>query len=268
MARLLNVQRSGFYAFRKRKDSPRRTANLILLRKIVEIFEENESTYGADKIRKELGRQGIFCGNERVRRLMKIAGIQGKTRQRSVRFCTTNSDHDLPLCENLLNRRFKADRPNQVWVSDITYVRTSQGWLYLCIILDLFSRKIVGWSMREHMQASLVVSAYRMAVRTRKPLRELMFHSDRGVQYASAEFRNELHDFVNQSMSRKGNCLDNAVAESFFANLKVESDRPFATRDQARSSIFQYIEMFYNRKRLHSSLGYVTPEEFERRYAA
>lgn len=210
--------------------------------------------------------RGERCGYNRVARLMRAAGLRSKTKRR-FRIKTTDSNHDHPIAPDLLGRDFSASAPNQVWVSDITYIPTDKGWLYLASIMDLFSRKIVGWSMGSTLHATIVVDALRMAIDQRGPAAGLIHHSDRGVQYASAESRAVLdeHGLV-ASMSRTGNCYDNAAKESFFHTLKTEliHHERYAIRAQARASVFNYIEAFYNRRRLHSTLGYMSPEDFER----
>jgi transposase InsO family protein len=216
-----------------------------------------------------LKKRGEICGLHRVERLMQRAGIRSKVRRKFVR--TTQSNHPHPIAPNLLDRQFTVSAANQVWVSDITYIWTEEGWLFLASTMDLYSRKIVGWAMSESMPASLVVNALQMAIDTRSPSAGLLHHSDRGVQYAAHAFQDllECHG-ITCSMSRKGNCYDNAVKESFFHTLKTElCDRQhYRTRAQARASVFEFIEVFYNRTRLHSTLGYCSPAEFEARCVA
>jgi transposase InsO family protein len=235
-----------------------------LLEIIKDIHEENRKVYGRPKIHDELTRQGITCSKNRLGRLMSENGI--RARQKRKYKVTTDSGHALPVAENLVKREFAVEKPNKVWVSDITYVQTAEGWLYLCIILDLYSRMVIGWSMGSRITTDLVNESLSMACLQRNPGEGLIFHSDRGVQYAAEVFRASLdkHHMV-QSMSRKGNCWDNACAESFFATLKNEEIyfRSYKTRDEARMSIFEYIAVFYNRKRRHSFLDYLSPEEFE-----
>ena len=225
---------------------------------------EFHGRYGAPRIQGELAKEGEHVSRKRVARLMREAGLRAKTSRKFK--ATTDSSHTLPIAPNLVDRRFDVDRPNAVWVSDITYLRTRQGWMYFAAIIDLYSRKVVGWSLRERMSAELVCEALDAAVRARRPPPGLVFHSDRGSQYASKTFRRRLFRYrMRQSMSRKGNCWDNAVAESFFATLKKELVRNhvFPTRDAARIDVFEYIEVFYNRRRAHSLLGYETPTSFE-----
>jgi transposase InsO family protein len=212
---------------------------------------------------------GTRVGKHRVARLMRENGLRGR-RKRRFRH-TTDSNHAMPIAPNTLARAFAVNAPNEVWVTDITYIPTGEGWLYLAAILDLFSRRVVGWSMSERITRQLTLDALTMALRARTPPRGLLHHSDRGSQYASADYRTALHAAgIECSMSRKGNCWDNAVAESFFATLKTElvHEADWGTRAAARSAIFEYLEVFYNRRRRHSSIDYVSPEEFELRYEA
>jgi transposase InsO family protein len=236
-----------------------------LLEKIRAIFKGSRGTYGSPRILRELRKEGIVVNHKAVEDLMKKNGIRAKQKQKFK--ATTNSNHNLPIAENLLERDFTEKKPNQTWVGDITYVATEEGWLYLATWIDLCSRKIVGWSMAPRMTANLVIDAFRMALFKQKLQAPKIVHSDRGSQYASDAFRKELKTYgCEQSMSRKGNCWDNAVAESFFGTLKNELvyHEKYKTREHARLSIFDYIEMFYNKRRLHSYLNYVSPEEFER----
>ncbi len=233
--------------------------------KIRKIYESSRGNYGSPRVLKELRKDGIIVNHKTVEELMKKNKIQAKTKKKFK--ATTNSKHNLPVAENLLNREFKVDSKNQAWVGDITYCATEEGWLYLATWIDLFSRKVVGWSMAPRMTANIVVDAFRMALFKEKRHTPAIVHSDRGSQYASEVFRAELKKYgCKQSMSRKGNCWDNAVAESFFGTLKTElvHHEKFKTREEARQSIFEYIEVFYNRQRLHSYLGYLSPEDFER----
>jgi transposase InsO family protein len=210
--------------------------------------------------------EGVKVGHVRVAKLMRADGLQARWKRRFVR--TTDSNHNLPVAENVLNRQFEPTEPNQVWATDITYIWTKEGWLYLAIVIDLFSRLVVGWSMGKNIDRHLVLSALDMARARRSPAAGLMAHSDQGSQYASGDYRKALEmGLMICSMSRKGNCWDNAVAESFFSTLKMELvyRTDFATHEEARAAIFEYIEVFYNRERRHSSLGYLSPEEFERK---
>ena len=221
-------------------------------------------TYGSPRITKELRENGVLCGKNRIARLMRLYGIYAKTKRRFK--VTTHSNHNLPVAANLLKGQFQTDKPNKVWLSDITYIRTQEGWLYLSVILDLYNRQVVGWSMDERLTQDLVLQALQQALGRRKPDSGVVFHSDRGSQYAGHAFRNvlERHHF-SQSMSATGNCYDNAVMESFFHTLKTEVVyfERYRTRAEARQSIFEYIEVFYNRIRRHSALGYLSPLEFE-----
>lgn len=266
MAKLLGVTRQGFYAHLRRKGPKDRST---LEREILEVYRESGRRYGEPKIRKELAKRGVFCSKTTVEAIMKKAGIQGVSRKRK-RPRTTDSNHDEPIAPNLLQRVFAAVRRNLVWVSDITYIRTVRGWLYLCLVVDLHSRRVVGWRLADHMRAELVTETFRDAWAARRPGQGLVFHSDRGPQYASAAFRQVLSDCrARQSMSRKGDCWDNAVAESVIGLIKAElSTLEFENEEEARRALFEYIEVFYNRKRLHSYLGYQTPAEFEGENAA
>ena len=266
MSRILEVSRSGFYGWLTRPLSRRRQEDEYILRVMWQVFLASGKRYGRDKIQDELRKRDIRIGDDRAYRLMKEGGIRPIS-QAKRKVITTNSSHSYPISANLLRRKFKADEPNRVWVSDITYIRSRTGWLFLCIIVDLYSRKIVGWSLRPHMKTSLVMEALSRALASRKvePWK-LIFHSDRGSQYASREFRKELYaNKIISSMSRKGDCYDNAVAESTFGLIKRElvhvSD--FENSVDARREIFQYIDGFYNRRRIHSYLGYVSPDDFE-----
>lgn len=228
------------------------------------IHKESNGEYGSPKIHGELRRRGTRCGRKRVARLMRKDGLKAKTIRKFK--ATTNSNHNLPVAENLLDRDFQPSEPNKAWAADITYIWTNEGWLYLAVVIDLYSRAVVGWSMSERMTRSLVMDAFTLAVKRRNPARGLVHHSDRGSQYASGDFQKLLEKYgAICSMSRKGNCWDNAPAESFFAVLKrgLIFHNQYQTRAQARQSIFEYIERFYNRKRIHSSLGYRTPFEVD-----
>lgn len=267
MCHILCVSSSGYYDWSKRPKASLTNANEQLLEIIKDIHVGHRQTYGYRRVYHQLRGENILCSQNRIQRLMKINGI--KARRPKVYKVTTNSNHKLPIAPNKLARNFEAVRPNQAWVSDITYIKTRQGWLYLATTLDLFSRKIVGWAMDDNMESQLIERALNMAIWQRKPPRDgtLLHHSDQGVQYASNSFQKILKDHkITCSMSRKGNCWDNAVAESFFRTLKTELTyfTKFQTRDHARQSIFQYIEGFYNQHRLHSTLGYKSPMQFER----
>jgi transposase InsO family protein len=263
MCRVLGVTRSGYYAWKRRGQSRRARRDAVLLGRIRESHGLSLGRYGSPNIHEDLREWGYRCGRKRVARLMREACIRSRVVKRFK--VTTQSKHKLPVAENLLARDFTASAPNRTWVSDITYLWTRQGWLYLCVILDLWDRKVVGWSMGERLGADLAVDAFRKAVMLRRPLEGLVFHSDRGVQYASEVFRAELRKVrMLQSMSRKGDCWDNAVAESFFGILKRELvyHETYRTRTEARLSVFQYIEGWYNRKRRHSMLGRRSPLAF------
>jgi putative transposase len=264
MCPLLEVSRSAYYADRKRPKSRRERENEQLVEKIKEIYYQSRRRYGSPRITDALHDQGLVCGHNRVARLMRHNDIVAKRKRRFK--VTTHSRHKLPLAANLVDRQFSADAPDQLWVSDITYVRTLQGWLYLAAILDVYSRQIVGWSLDAFLGQELVLKALRQALGRRQPAQGLIFHSDRGVQYASDSVRKLLSKRAfRQSMSGKGNCYDNAIMESFFATLKTELiyDETYHTRVEAKQSIFEYIEVFYNRFRKHSALGYLSPAEFE-----
>ena len=264
MCRIIGASRSGYYQWKIQPQSRRQKENEKILMEIKESHKNSRRAYGSPRIVEDLKAKGMKCGKNRVARLMKIHGIVGKAKKKFK--ATTNSNHALPVAENLLNQNFTAEKPNTVWLSDITYVPTLEGWLYLVVILDLFSRQIVGWAMSDRLTSGFVVKALYQAIGRRHPGSGCIFHSDRGIQYASTDCRDVLmaYGFI-QSMSRKGNCYDNAVAESFFHTLKTEHvyDYRYETRAEARQSIFEYIEMFYNRKRRHSALGYRSPISFE-----
>ena len=265
MCKVLEISRSGFYAWLGRDESDRALEDRRLTALICGIFDESRGTYGAPRVHRALRKRGVRCGKGRVRRLMKAEGLRPKTR-RKFRVKTTDSKHDHPIAPDLLGRDFTADGPNQAWVSDITYIPTDEGWLYLASTMDLFSRRIVGWSMSSTLHATVAIDALRVGIDQRGSAAGLIHHSDRGIQYACADFRDLLAEHgITASMSRKGNCYDNAAKESFFHTLKTElvHHEHYRTRDEARASVFDYIETFYNRKRLHSTLGYMSPAEFE-----
>jgi putative transposase len=263
----LGVSPSGYYDWQKRSATPgpRAMANKDLAKKIEAIHVQSRRTYGSPRILDELRKQGCRHGRNRIARLMRQARLCGRQKGR-YRVQTTDSNHDQPIAPNRLAEVPKATAPNQLWVSDITYVQTKEGWLYLAAILDLYSRKIVGWAMSERNDTSFVLKALAMALLHRNAPANLLLHSDRGVQYASADYRRALDQAgVVPSMSRKANCYDNATMESFWSTLKLELiyRRDFDTRSRARSEIFDYIETFYNRQRTHSALGYHSPVDFE-----
>lgn len=265
MCRLLAVSRSGYYAWRQRQPSAREMADAQLLEEIRKIFAASGQTYGSPRIHMELRAEGIRCSRKRVARLMRENGLK-VVQKRKNRVVTTDSDHDFPVAPNLLDRNFTAEKPNEKWVTDISYIRTDTGWLYLAVVMDLFSRAIVGWAMRSDLSQDLVLAALRMAIGNRQPSADLLHHSDRGSQYCAHAYRQlqAEHKMVT-SMSRQGNCHDNAAMESFFATLKKElvDRRHYRNRAAARRDIFAYIEGFYNRRRRHSTLGYVSPIAFE-----
>jgi transposase InsO family protein len=259
---------SGYFAWRRNPESNRTRENLRLVTHIKAIHKESKKTYGSPRIHAELCSRGIRCGKNRVARLMRQKGIQAGHKRKFK--ATTDSNHHLPVRENRLNRTFDVASPNMFWAADITYIWTREGWLYLAVILDLFSRKIIGWSMQERLEKQLVVNALLMALGSRKPAGEVLHHSDRGSQYASKEYQALLMQTgIDCSMSRRANCWDNAVVESFFSTLKREwvQGKGYRTRSEARADIFYFIETWYNRKRRHSTLGYLSPAEFERRAA-
>lgn len=265
MCQVLSVSKSGYYSWLKRRKSKTQLANKRLLKKIRKIFNNNHQRYGYRRVWFELHLRGIQCSKNRVARLMKAESLKAK---RIKRFkTTTKSKHNLPVAPNLLNKDFVVTAPDLVWVSDITYIWTWEGWMYLAVIIDLYARKVVGWSMSKRINKELVLSALNQAIDRRGPAAGLIFHSDRGSQYASKDVRQILEKHhMRQSMSRKADCYDNAVAESFFATLKTELVYPdfFATRLEAQSKIFEYIEIYYNRRRIHSYLNYMTPDQFEK----
>jgi len=263
----LEVSPSGFYDWAQRQAHPcaRALANQSLAREIDRIHAGSRQTYGAPRIEQELRKKGSCHGRNRIARLMREKGLCGRPKKR-YRVQTTDSNHDEPIAPNRLAEAPKATAPNQLWVADLTYIETREGWLYLAAILDLYSRKIVGWAMSEHIDTALVLQALAMALLHRCPPAKLLCHTDRGVQYASGDYRQALADAgLIASMSRRGNCYDNATMESFWATLKLELvyRRRFDTRAQARTQIFDYIETFYNRQRAHSALGYLSPVDFE-----
>jgi transposase InsO family protein len=264
MCRVIGASRSGYYRWRRQPQSKRQKENEKILMEIKESHKNSRRVYGSPRITKDLQARGTKCSENRVARLMKIHGIIAKAKKKFK--ATTNSKHNLTVAENLLNQNFVADKPNTVWVSDITYIPTLEGWLYLIVILDLYSRQVVGWAMSDRLTSGFAVKSLYQAIGRRQPASGCILHSDRGVQYASADFRDVLkaYGFI-QSMSRKSNCYDNAVAESFFHTLKTEHvyDYRYKARTEAIQSVFEYIEMFYNRHRRHSALGYRSPVSFE-----
>jgi len=265
LCRVLQVSRSGFYAWRERPVSARQQFRQELAQTIRQVHQECRGVYGSPRLTVELNERGIAACENTVAKAMRESGVRAQRRRRFVPQ-TTDANHRHPIAANVLDRGFDAPMPNQKWVCDITYIRTDEGWLYLAGVMDLCSRKIVGWAMDQHMRADLVSQALEMALITRRPEPGLLHHSDRGVQYACENYRQLLHSHgIQCSMSRTGNCWDNAVMESFWSTLKREqvNESTYATRAQAKASLFDYIEVFYNRKRRHSALGFISPEQFE-----
>ena len=264
MCQVLKVSRAGYYAWSKRPASHQIQEDQRLGLEVAAIYRQSRGRYGSPRVHAELRERGRRTGRKRVARLMQTAGLRAREYRRFR--CTTDSRHGMTIRQNLLDRRFTMPTLNRGWVTDITYVWTLEGWLYLAVILDLFSRRVVGWSLSERLEPGIALGALKMALQDRQPPQGLLHHSDRGSQYASHEYQQLLavHG-IQSSMSRKGNCWDNAVAESFFATLKVELVRQsrWSTRTQARNELFEYIELFYNRQRRHSALGYLCPTEFE-----
>ncbi len=264
MAELLNVARSGYYAWQGSLESGRQRRDRELTDQIRKIQKDVDYVYGSPRMTRELVRRKKPVGHNRVARLMREADLGARPKKRFR--VTTRARKGDRVAQNVLQRRFEVAAPDRVWISDITYVATAEGWLYLCVVLDLYARRVVGWSMSSRLTAELALQAFVMAFMARKPPRNLLFHSDRGVQYTSHAFVQALERRgIRQSMSRRGNCYDNACAEAFFKSLKTErTDRRFfRTRREAQAAIFQYLEVFYNRVRLHSTNGYVPPSEYE-----
>jgi putative transposase len=262
---VLEVSRSGYYAWCTRPPSQRAIDDRELAEDIRNIHDSSKQRYGSPRIHEELAANDTRVGRKRVARLMKENGLNARIKRRFVK--TTDSKHDFPIAPNLLQRDFTADAPNEVWVGDITYLDTREGWLYLAVLIDLYSRRVVGWAMSERIDTALAMNALNMALARRNPRRGLIHHTDRGCQYASHEYRRQLRGIgAVCSMSRKGDCWDNAVAESFFASLRKELTNRvvFLSRDAARSNVFEYIEAFYNRVRRHSTINYQSPNNFER----
>ena len=267
LCQVLQVSRSGFYACQIRPPAARTQQNQRLDISVAAIYTHSHGRYGSPRVHAELCGSGQRTGRKRVARLMRMQGLRARPRRRYRR--TTDSGHGLAIKGNVLARRFAVAQPNAGWVTDITYLWTLEGWLYLAVILDLFSRRVVGWSMSESLERGLVLDALKMALAERQPPPGLIHHSDRGSQYASHDYQQMLaqHGMI-ASMSRRANCWDNAVAESFFATLKMELvyQTQWSTRDQARTAVFEYIELFYNRRRRHSAIGYLSPYQFELRH--
>lgn len=264
MCRVLTVSRSGYYSWRTRPVSQREMANCELVKKIKAVHEDSRETYGSPRVYEELKAQGIYCSENRVARLMQTHDIRAKQVKRKK--VTTKANEAHPVAPNLLNGDFTAEQPDEKWLADITYIPTAEGWLYLALIMDLFTRRIVGWSMAARMTSPLVETALKMALQQRQPPPGLLHHSDRGSQYTSKDYQELLDsNFIEVSMSGTGNCYDNAPIESLFGTLKTElvHHRSYRTREEAKTDIFFYIEAFYNRRRRHSALGYLSPLDFE-----
>jgi transposase InsO family protein len=264
MCRVLKVSRGGYYAWRRRPVGPRSRETQQLLTAIRASWERSRRNYGSPRVYEDLRAQGWRVSRKRVAELMRRNGLQARRKRRFRK--TTDSDHGRPVAPNVLDRRFEVERPDTVWAGDITYIWTLEGWLYLAVVLDLFSRRVVGWAMSKHIDTQLTLDALRMALAQRQPPAGLLHHSDRGSQYAAERYGDELDAYgVVPSMSRRGDCFDNAVVESFFSTLKNELIHlvVFPTREVARKAIFEFIEIYYNRQRRHSTLGYLTPIDYE-----
>jgi len=260
----MQVSRSGYYSWQNRGESKRQKENEKLIPLVLEAHRYSKGTYGTRRISGEIKDHGSHCGRYRARTLMNLAGVMARQKRKFK--MTTDSKHNLPVAPNLLNRQFAVKEPDNVYVSDITYIWTHEGWLYLAVVIDLFSRQVVGWSLSSNISRKLIINALHMAIWRRRPFAGLIFHSDRGSQYCSNDFQQmlKIHGMIS-SMSRKGNCWDNSVAESFFGSLKTERVfySNYKKREEARRDIVDYIEMFYNSNRRHSYLGYFSPKEFE-----
>jgi transposase InsO family protein len=266
MCRVLEVSRSGYYAWKKRPEPAKRTKDAQLAAEIAGAHKRSRGIYGSPRVHRDLKARGIHVGKKRVERLMRETGLRGRRKRRFC--CTTDSRHTLPVASNVLDRRFETDAPNRVWVGDVTYIPTGEGWLYLAVLLDLFSRRVVGWATSATNDRALALAALDDALAHRHPPAGLLHHTDQGSPYASDDYRAALaRRGIIASMSRTGDCYDNAVAESFFATLKAEhvEHEDFPSRGVAGASLADYIERFYNAARRHSSLGYVSPIEFELR---
>lgn len=267
MCDVLQVSTSGYYSRLGHKPSAQLQRREHIARAAARFYFESKRIYGYRKVHRDLLDASVVCCAETVRRVMRNIGLYSCVRRKFV--LTTDSDHSMPIAENLLDRNFTATAPNRKWVADITYILTEKGWLYFAAVMDLYSRRIVGWAMSEHIDSALVLSAMNMAISQRSPEAGLLHHSDRGSQYASDTFQGLLDDNkIICSMSRKGNCWDNACMESFFGSLKTEwiRGKKYTTRRQAKNDVFKYIEMFYNRKRKHAALGYLNPTAYEELY--
>ena len=265
MSEILKVSRKSYYAWLRRPLSKRKKENAYLSERIRTVYNQSKLRYGSPRITAELREEGFSCSRNRVARLMKIQGITARTKRRFR--VTTNSNHNLPVAPNLVQMQFNPEKKNSLWTTDITYIRTGEGWLYLSVMLDLWSRTVISWNADRSMDENLVIRTLDKALRNRKPTGELILHSDRGSQYASKKLRQILKENnITQSMSSKGNCYDNAPTESFFSTLKRELvyRTSYKTREEAKQSLFEYIEVFYNRQRRHSTLGYLSPMQFEK----
>jgi len=267
MCAVLEVSDSGYYDWRDRPASDRQQRHLQIAQAATRVHYQYRQIYGYRKVHEELAADGVRCGEDMVRQVMRENGLKSKVKRRFV--ITTDSDHAEPVADNILDRNFWADRPNEKWVADITYIATGEGWLYLAAVMDLFSRRIVGWATSDTIDAALTCSALRSAIEQRGPDSGLLHHSDRGVQYASQDYQAILRQCgMTCSMSRKGNCWDNAVMENFFGSLKSEwvEDRVFENRQAAKESLFKYIEVFYNRQRRQTKLGFLSPAAYLQKY--
>jgi putative transposase len=267
MCHILGVSRAGYYAWRDRPPSERARRQAALTEQIRREHRRSRGTYGSPRLARALAAGGVRCCENTVAKLMRRAGVRARAARRFV-VRTTDARHEHPVAANRLDRQFHAERPDRIWAGDITYVATDEGWLYLAVVLDLHSRRVVGWATADHLRWELVGEALRMALHHRRPCEPLLHHSDRGVQYACTDYQALLAAHgLEVSMSRKGDCYDNAAVESFFGTLKQEliHHEHYPTREVARQSLFEYIEVFYNRQRLHSTLGYLTPVQYEAR---
>jgi transposase InsO family protein len=267
MCKVLDVSRSGYYAWRGRPPSAREMANRELYKEIEAVYNESGGVYGSPRVYRALKQRGVACSENRVARLMRLRGLRAK--QTKTYKTTTRRNEADAVAPNVLKRDFEADRPNQKWLTDITYIPTGEGWLYLATVLDLYSRRIVGWAMSDRMTIELTMKALNMALHQRQVDPGLIHHSDQGSQYTASEYQQLLEDWeIEVSMNGVGTWYDNAPMESFFGTLKSEwvHHRAYRTRDEARTDLFYYIEAFYNRRRLHSALGYLSPEEYEQHY--
>jgi len=265
----MKVFRSAYYAWLHPSQTTQEKDDIELTAMIEDAFRKSRGSYGARRIQKSITNRNRAVSRRRISRLMRESGLACKTKRKFK--ATTNSKHNLPIAPNHLDRQFNVNQPNQVYVGDITYIHTQEGWLYLAVVIDLFSRQVIGWSMAEHMRTKLVNDALLMAIWKRKPAKGLLWHTDRGSQYASESHRALLKRHgIKQSMSRRGNCWDNAVSESFFHTLKTEviHHQTYQTRDEAKQAVFEYIEVFYNRERLHSANGYLSPIDYELQHKA